>query len=197
MDQYTLVESSGNSKDINNISYIEVYDYGRLLIYYNLKEIANMSHAKKFFKQLKSKEFRDYLMSTHFWGPVANWGIPIAAIADTKKDPSFISGKMTLDSCGMIELRGWARDPKHSMFSGMVEDLPQGQPLETPLHPKRVRVLPGSIPINPELETVWSSLTIITTSPSHHREETAPVAPLSPPRRTPVEMSDMVPSPAL
>ncbi|KOB76520.1 putative mitochondrial pyruvate carrier 1-like protein, partial [Operophtera brumata] len=45
--------------------------------------------------QLKSKEFRQYLMSTHFWGPVANWGIPLAAIADTRKDPSFISGKMT------------------------------------------------------------------------------------------------------
>ncbi|PNF21940.1 Mitochondrial pyruvate carrier 1, partial [Cryptotermes secundus] len=33
--------------------------------------------------------------STHFWGPVANWGIPIAAIADTQKSPQFISGKMT------------------------------------------------------------------------------------------------------
>ncbi|KAJ2947645.1 hypothetical protein O0L34_g17448 [Tuta absoluta] len=50
----------------------------------------------KFMKQLGSKEFRNYLMSTHFWGPVANWGIPLAAIADIKKDPSFISGKMTL-----------------------------------------------------------------------------------------------------
>ncbi|KAJ8719206.1 hypothetical protein PYW07_016762 [Mythimna separata] len=48
------------------------------------------------FKQLGSKEFRQYLMSTHFWGPVANWGIPLAAIADIQKDPSFISGKMTL-----------------------------------------------------------------------------------------------------
>lgn len=37
-----------------------------------------------------------FLRSTHFWGPVANWGIPIAAIADTQKDVSMISGKMTL-----------------------------------------------------------------------------------------------------
>ncbi|GLH08005.1 Mitochondrial pyruvate carrier [Gryllus bimaculatus] len=44
---------------------------------------------------LKSKEFRDYLMSTHFWGPIANWGIPLAAIADTQKSPEMISGKMT------------------------------------------------------------------------------------------------------
>ncbi|XP_055381061.1 mitochondrial pyruvate carrier 1 [Condylostylus longicornis] len=52
--------------------------------------------AQKFFANLKSKEFRDYLMSTHFWGPVANWGIPLAAIADiSTKDPKFISGKMT------------------------------------------------------------------------------------------------------
>jgi len=36
-----------------------------------------------------------YFMSTHFWGPVANWGLPLAALADLKKDPTFISGKMT------------------------------------------------------------------------------------------------------
>ncbi|KAL0275099.1 UNVERIFIED_CONTAM: hypothetical protein PYX00_003064 [Menopon gallinae] len=52
--------------------------------------------GKKLVEQLKSKEFRSYLMSTHFWGPVANWGIPIAAISDIQKDPKFISGKMTL-----------------------------------------------------------------------------------------------------
>jgi hypothetical protein len=34
-------------------------------------------------------------MSTHFWGPVANWGLPLAAIADTQKSPEYISGKMT------------------------------------------------------------------------------------------------------
>lgn len=54
---------------------------------------------KRFMESLKSKEFRDYLMSTHFWGPVANWGIPIAALADVRKDPKFISGKMTLALC--------------------------------------------------------------------------------------------------
>ncbi|XP_047026377.1 mitochondrial pyruvate carrier 1-like [Helicoverpa zea] len=55
-----------------------------------------MSMIGNLLKQLKSKEFRQYLMSTHFWGPVANWGIPLAALADIQKDPSFISGKMTL-----------------------------------------------------------------------------------------------------
>jgi hypothetical protein len=30
------------------------------------------------------------------WIAVANWGIPIAAIADFKKDPSLISGNMTV-----------------------------------------------------------------------------------------------------
>lgn len=35
-------------------------------------------------------------MSTHFWGPVANWGLPLAAISDCiNKDPEMISGKMT------------------------------------------------------------------------------------------------------
>nr|AAX33655.1 Dbuz\CG14290-PB [Drosophila buzzatii] len=40
-------------------------------------------------------EWRNYFLSTHFWGPFANWGIPIAAIADTSKHPKFISGRMT------------------------------------------------------------------------------------------------------
>lgn len=38
-------------------------------------------------------------MSTHFWGPVANWAIPIAAIMDMKKDPEIISPKMTTALC--------------------------------------------------------------------------------------------------
>ncbi|XP_052025888.1 mitochondrial pyruvate carrier 1 isoform X1 [Apodemus sylvaticus] len=33
--------------------------------------------------------------STHFWGPVANWGLPIAAFNDMKKSPEIISGRMT------------------------------------------------------------------------------------------------------
>ncbi|CAF0936488.1 unnamed protein product [Adineta ricciae] len=51
--------------------------------------------------QLKSKEMRDYLMrrEKHFWGPVANWGLPLAAIADLKKDPEIISPKMTVALC--------------------------------------------------------------------------------------------------
>ncbi|KAI3383913.1 hypothetical protein SNEBB_000831 [Seison nebaliae] len=70
---------------------------------------------------LKKKETRDYFLSTvifilylisfsnfllfiklnhqHFWGPVANWGIPIAAFADLKKDASMISPRMTLALC--------------------------------------------------------------------------------------------------
>ncbi|XP_043226514.1 mitochondrial pyruvate carrier 1-like [Amphibalanus amphitrite] len=51
--------------------------------------------TKKIMDVIKSKETRDYFMSTHFWGPVANWGIPLAALADIKKDPEIISGKMT------------------------------------------------------------------------------------------------------
>ncbi|KAK9240405.1 hypothetical protein V1525DRAFT_395883 [Lipomyces kononenkoae] len=38
---------------------------------------------------------RQYVCSTHFWGPVSNFGIPIAAVMDIKKDPTLISGPMT------------------------------------------------------------------------------------------------------
>ncbi|XP_011051971.1 PREDICTED: mitochondrial pyruvate carrier 1 isoform X1 [Acromyrmex echinatior] len=53
----------------------------------------------RFMKVLKSKETRDYFMSTHFWGPIANWAIPVAAIADIQRDPKYISGKMTFALC--------------------------------------------------------------------------------------------------
>ncbi|ONM10486.1 Brain protein 44-like protein [Zea mays] len=33
--------------------------------------------------------------TTHFWGPVSNWGIILASVADTKKPPEMISGNMT------------------------------------------------------------------------------------------------------
>ncbi|KAJ8724245.1 hypothetical protein PYW08_015719 [Mythimna loreyi] len=71
------------------------------------------------FKQLASKEFRQYLMSTHFWGPVANWGIPLAAIADIKKDPSFISGKMTfaLSLYSLMFMRfAWRVQPRNMLL---------------------------------------------------------------------------------
>lgn len=56
-------------------------------------------YVRQTVNHLKSKEFREYLCSTHFWGPIANWGIPLAAIADIRKDPSIISGKMTAALC--------------------------------------------------------------------------------------------------
>ncbi|KAL0429596.1 UNVERIFIED_CONTAM: Mitochondrial pyruvate carrier 1 [Sesamum radiatum] len=33
--------------------------------------------------------------TTHFWGPVANWGFVIAGLVDMKKPPEMISGNMT------------------------------------------------------------------------------------------------------
>ncbi|KAF8823013.1 brain protein 44 family protein [Cardiosporidium cionae] len=38
---------------------------------------------------------RRYGMTTHFWGPIANWGFVIAGIADMTKSPEVISGRMT------------------------------------------------------------------------------------------------------
>ncbi|OEL17245.1 Mitochondrial pyruvate carrier 1 [Dichanthelium oligosanthes] len=48
-----------------------------------------------------SAAFKAFLKSpvgpktTHFWGPVSNWGIILASVADTKKPPEMISGNMT------------------------------------------------------------------------------------------------------
>ncbi|KAL5003866.1 hypothetical protein BDV10DRAFT_154514 [Aspergillus recurvatus] len=45
--------------------------------------------------KIRSNKVADYVCSTHFWGPVSNFGIPIAAVMDTQKDPEIISGQMT------------------------------------------------------------------------------------------------------
>ncbi|VCX42665.1 unnamed protein product [Gulo gulo] len=45
---------------------------------------------------MKTKEFRNYLASTHFWGPVANYGLPLAAFKDMNASPEIISGRMTV-----------------------------------------------------------------------------------------------------
>ncbi|GJN16267.1 hypothetical protein PR202_gb03313 [Eleusine coracana subsp. coracana] len=48
-----------------------------------------------------SSAFKAFLNSpvgpktTHFWGPVSNWGLVLASVADTKKPPEMISGNMT------------------------------------------------------------------------------------------------------
>ena len=56
---------------------------------------AVMALWRKAMETVKTKEFRDYLTSTHFWGPVANWGLPLAAFRDMRASPDIISGRMT------------------------------------------------------------------------------------------------------
>mmetsp|Transcript_14099 Transcript_14099/g.24191 ORF Transcript_14099/g.24191 Transcript_14099/m.24191 type:complete len:111 (+) Transcript_14099:139-471(+) len=40
-----------------------------------------------------------YFTSTHFWGPVANWGFVLAGMVDTQKSPEQISPNMTSALC--------------------------------------------------------------------------------------------------
>ncbi|KAJ2966332.1 hypothetical protein NQ176_g10200 [Zarea fungicola] len=45
--------------------------------------------------KIRSNPTVSYICSTHFWGPVSNFGIPVAAVMDTQKSPDLISGGMT------------------------------------------------------------------------------------------------------
>lgn len=47
------------------------------------------------FRNIFNKKNFNYIFTTHFWGPVSNFGIPVAAVLDLKKDPEVISGPMT------------------------------------------------------------------------------------------------------
>lgn len=51
--------------------------------------------ASAFATWIRSPAAREYFFSTHFWGPIANWGLPLAALADLQKDEEMISGTMT------------------------------------------------------------------------------------------------------
>lgn len=52
--------------------------------------------ARSIIQKYINKETLKYVFTTHFWGPVSNFGIPIAALYDLKKDPTLISGPMTM-----------------------------------------------------------------------------------------------------
>lgn len=56
---------------------------------------VKMSAFKKFTDSIFTKKTLKYVFTTHFWGPVSNFGIPVAAMLDLKKDPDLISGPMT------------------------------------------------------------------------------------------------------
>ncbi|KAI9460598.1 UPF0041-domain-containing protein [Lactarius psammicola] len=75
--------------------------------------------ASTFFHWLRSPAAREYFFSTHFWGPVANWGLPLAAIADLKKDEEVISGTMTsaLAAYSTVFMRfAWRVDPRNYLL---------------------------------------------------------------------------------
>ncbi|KAF8622473.1 hypothetical protein AX15_006989 [Amanita polypyramis BW_CC] len=77
------------------------------------------SMASTFFTWLRSPAAREYFFSTHFWGPVANWGLPLAAIADLRKDEEFISGTMTtaLACYSMVFMRfAWRVQPRNYLL---------------------------------------------------------------------------------
>lgn len=60
-----------------------------------MSQSVQRAATQKLTERLFNKENFKYLFTTHFWAPISNFGIPIAAIMDLKKDPELISGPMT------------------------------------------------------------------------------------------------------
>ncbi|KAE8820549.1 mitochondrial pyruvate carrier 1-like [Hordeum vulgare] len=54
--------------------------------------------------------------TTHFWGPVSNWGFILAGMADMNKPPELISGRMTAVMCvysGLFMRFAWVVRPRN------------------------------------------------------------------------------------
>ena len=78
-----------------------------------------MSVFQRLGQWARSPESRKYFMSTHFWGPVANWGLPLAAIADLKKPTDSVSGPMTAALCiySILFMRfAWVVQPRNYLL---------------------------------------------------------------------------------
>ncbi|KAN0064578.1 pyruvate transporter mpc1 [Thecaphora frezii] len=75
--------------------------------------------ASSFAAWIRSPAAREYFFSTHFWGPVANWGLPLAALADLSKNEEVISGTMTtaLASYSAVFMRfAWRVQPRNYLL---------------------------------------------------------------------------------
>ncbi|PWZ02088.1 UPF0041-domain-containing protein [Testicularia cyperi] len=75
--------------------------------------------ASQFSAWIRSPAAREYFFSTHFWGPVANWGLPLAAIADLSKDEEMISGTMSsaLAAYSTVFMRfAWRVQPRNYLL---------------------------------------------------------------------------------
>ncbi|KAF2725564.1 UPF0041-domain-containing protein [Polychaeton citri CBS 116435] len=71
--------------------------------------------------RIRANPVTDYFCSTHFWGPASNFGIPIAAVMDTQKDPEIISGRMTtalICYSGVFMRYALAVSPKNYLLFG-------------------------------------------------------------------------------
>ncbi|KAE8820323.1 mitochondrial pyruvate carrier 1 [Hordeum vulgare] len=57
--------------------------------------------------------------TTHFWGPVANWGFVLAGLVDLNKPPEMISGNMTAAMCvysGLFMRFAWMVQPRNYLL---------------------------------------------------------------------------------
>ena len=82
---------------------------------------VNQIATKSLMSKYLNKETIKYVFTTHFWGPVSNFGIPIAAIYDLKKDEELISGSMTsalLVYSGVFMKYALAVTPKNYLLFG-------------------------------------------------------------------------------
>ncbi|XP_057767498.1 mitochondrial pyruvate carrier 1-like isoform X1 [Salvia miltiorrhiza] len=120
-----------------NILILHTYakEFGYLVAFSSLKcELSALTgisafclHIWQFYLPILSSmaSFKAFLNSpvgpktTHFWGPIANWGFVVAGLVDMKKPPEMISGNMTAAMCvysGLFMRFAWMVQPRNYLL---------------------------------------------------------------------------------
>ncbi|EXC51644.1 hypothetical protein L484_000871 [Morus notabilis] len=73
-----------------------IADFGHRILQFPYQELKRQLSGMASFRAFLNSPVGP--KTTHFWGPIANWGFVAAGLADMKKPPEMISGNMTAGS---------------------------------------------------------------------------------------------------
>ncbi|CAB3222386.1 unnamed protein product [Arctia plantaginis] len=166
--------------------YRELYDLGdpryhdeqrRMNIWQEIAQILNETPAncKERWKRIRDNYRRAKKLRVTKSGQAATNIEPIRFEKELSFLSPFICNDIQQNSTNLPSLSDDEQVLSPRVFCDIIKNLPEGQPLEIPIHPKKIRVLPAMVARNPESEILWSSFETIAPSTSRGHETPPPM----------------------